>query len=86
MKPVIDIINDYLGKHGYDGLYEPGECACEKGDLGPCCSSCLSCMPGYKNYCKDCPEYDDCSVAGDLSMGRENGWCIGPDKKTRKKK
>ncbi|HDY89554.1 MAG TPA: hypothetical protein ENH82_15765 [bacterium] len=47
MKAVKNIIEDYLKKHGFDGLYYPGECSCKIGDLQPCDSPCMACEPGY---------------------------------------
>ena len=44
---VLEIIEEYLEVHGYDGLYEPGECACKSGDLAPCGNIGHSCQPGY---------------------------------------
>ena len=78
---VAKILIEYLEKHGFDGIYQAGECACEIGDLAPCDSMCLDCEAGYKNYCEHCAEYDDCGTAGNLGMSREDGWCIGPDRK-----
>jgi hypothetical protein len=40
-----------LKEKGYDGLYYPGACACEIGDLRPCGSTIedtLECKPGYR--------------------------------------
>ena len=49
---VIEMVADYLKRNGYDGLYEPGECACLLEDLAPCDSeSVLGCLPGYKTSC-----------------------------------
>ena len=46
---ILEIVDIGLENKGYDGLYCPGLCACEKGDLSP--GSCLSndCKPGYKH-------------------------------------
>ena len=41
------ILQNYLKKNGYDGLYYPGECACKIDDLQPCDSSMQDCEPGY---------------------------------------
>jgi hypothetical protein len=38
----------YLDVHGYDGLYQPGECSCDKGDLWPCGGNFEGCAPGVK--------------------------------------
>ena len=45
---VRDIVKKYLEDNGYDGLYEPGECACKIDDLAPCGSeSVWYCTAGY---------------------------------------
>ena len=36
---------------GYDGLYYPGECACELDNLFPCGEGGEDCLPGYKHSC-----------------------------------
>ena len=52
LKPsdVKGIVIEYLKENGFDGLFEPGECACEIEDLAPHCGSdsFLKCQPGYK--------------------------------------
>lgn len=54
---VKEIVEDYLKKHGYDGLYQEDlECACLIEDLFPC-ETVGDCLPGYKGPC-DCG--DDC--------------------------
>jgi len=52
---VKEIIKTYLREHGYDGLYNNGECGCEIDDIGPCESIIDDCRPGYKVPC-DCEE------------------------------
>ena len=47
MKTVVSIVEEYLLKNKYDGLYLPDECACKVGDLMPCSSDTSSCSPGY---------------------------------------
>ena len=44
-----EIVETYLKEKGFDGLYNPGECACKIDDLFPCYGdgSVLECMPGY---------------------------------------
>ena len=45
---VKEIVEKYLKEYGYDGLYEPGECACVTADLMPCDSeAALNCLPGH---------------------------------------
>ncbi len=52
------IVKKYLEENGFDGLYEPGECACEINDLFPCGEgSLVHCKPGYKGPC-DCGDHD----------------------------
>ena len=44
---VKEIVVKYLKENGYEGLFEPGECACLVDDLMPCeASSLLYCLPG----------------------------------------
>ena len=45
---VIQIIAEYLEQNKYDGLYQPGECACLKDDLAPCGQVENGCEPGHK--------------------------------------
>jgi hypothetical protein len=59
---VLEIVRSYLEQNGYDGLYDPGECACLKDDLAPCGQIGHSCEPGYQ-YAGHDPDYD---------------WMIGP--------
>lgn len=46
----------WLIENGYDGLYCPGDCACEIAELAPCGELQQECMPGYKEPC-DCGEH-----------------------------
>ena len=49
---VREIIKKYLEENGFDGLYNPGECACKKDDLMPCsCDDMENCKPGYFQPC-----------------------------------
>jgi hypothetical protein len=44
----IEILEEWLTAHGYDGLCNPDEeCGCRIGDLIPCHSYCGYCQPGY---------------------------------------
>ena len=45
---VVEIVEDYLKKNGFDGLYNDGNCACEIGELAPCDNMDSNCEPGYK--------------------------------------
>ena len=63
-----DIIKAYLDANGYDGLYNPGECACLKDDLESCENIHLQeCEPGYR---RPATEED----------GSEFDWVIGKDR------
>ncbi len=56
----IEIVEEYLRKHGYDGLYNSdGECACLTEGLLPAPGDCglAECEPGYKAPC-DCGDHD----------------------------
>ena len=46
---VREVIIDYGKKHGYDGLYAEGECACIWDDIAPCCGSVIDCRFGYRH-------------------------------------
>ena len=49
---------NWLIKRGFDGLYNPGECACLADDLYPCGER-GECYPGVKKPCpEDCGEHD----------------------------
>ena len=58
---LIDLIEDGLKRHGYDGLYNAGVCACKLDDLAPCGEVSSSCEPGVftnepcVNCCGDKP-------------------------------
>jgi len=42
------IMAEWLGEHGYDGLWcDDIECGCKADDLMPCDSECAACRPGY---------------------------------------
>jgi len=60
----IKIVQEYLEKNGFDGLYSPGECGCKKDNLVSCDNDFSMCEPGYLQEC-DCGEHD---------------WHIGPNK------
>lgn len=67
-----ELIEKHARDNGYDGLFCPGECACEIGDLAPCggeADCVLSCEFGYKSKCNEnCSYHSDCD------------WHIGPTK------
>ncbi len=42
------IVRERLKVLGFDGLYDPGECACLLDDLMPCDDPQMSCTAGYK--------------------------------------
>ena len=61
MIDVADIVEAYLKKNGYDGLWnEDGECACLLEDLFPCEAIHVDdCHPGYKVTCPpECGEHE----------------------------
>ncbi len=45
---VSEMIHEYLVKNGYDGLFEPGVCACLLEDLAPCGQIVDGCRAGYE--------------------------------------
>ena len=52
MPTIKEIIQEYLEKNGYDGLYCQDErCACLIGDLMPCGEPSPRCTPGYRGAC-----------------------------------
>lgn len=49
----------WLKRHGFDGLYFPGECACKRDDLYLCGERQDGCKPGHLMPCPpDCSEHD----------------------------
>jgi hypothetical protein len=49
----LDRVVRQLDEGDFDGLYCPGECACERGDLMPCGigeEELYDCKPGYKHF------------------------------------
>lgn len=62
-RDVGSLLEGWLKRNGYDGLYCSGECACEIGSLQPCESGMLDCEPGYKTKCR---------------CGQGCDWDIGP--------
>ncbi len=63
---VKEIVTEYLKANEFDGLYSPGECACEINDIMPCGGEgFMSCEAGYKGPCP--PECGDC----DFHIGPE---------------
>jgi hypothetical protein len=68
---VIDIVRWYLRKHGYDGLYQRGECVCSVDDLMPCGEYAGCCRPGYKGPCDGtCGGECDFHISEDKPEGR----------------
>ncbi len=57
---VLDIVKEYLQAHGYDGLWNEGNCACFVADLEPCGESMTSCQPGYRAPCDGSCESGKC--------------------------
>ena len=59
MPTLIKIVQQYLKKGGYDGLFNAGECACEVDNLFPCEAPADDCKPGHFAPCpKTCGEHD----------------------------
>jgi len=52
-----EIVKSFLTDNDFDGLYNPGECACLKDDLFPCGEPSEWCEAGYKAPC-DCGDHD----------------------------
>ncbi len=60
MLTVIKIIEEYLKKNNYSGLYdEYGECGCQMSDLAPCGDMQPDCKPGHKAFCTSECEHDE---------------------------
>jgi len=68
---ILEIVREYLKENGYDGLYQPGECACLIEDLMPCGQPTSDCEAGYKVPCEG---GDDCPLEGNCD------YHIGPEK------
>ena len=55
---VEEIVEKWLIDNGYDGLFND-DCACEIGDIAPCCGISGDCQAGYKGPCpEDCGDHD----------------------------
>jgi len=70
MKPdptVEQIVRTWLVVHGYDGLFNPGLCACAVSDLAPCETPEAGCEAGYKRLGCD----EDCALGCDFHIVRE---------------
>jgi hypothetical protein len=52
-----EIVLDYLMRNGFDGLFLPVDCACEKADLFPCGDPREDCEAGYRTPC-NCGDHD----------------------------
>ena len=51
---VLEIVAEWLKEHGYDGLYQEGECSCLLDDLFPCGGEyCHDCLAGYQSKKSD---------------------------------
>ena len=71
---VKEIVEDYLKKNGYDGLFYPGECACTLENLMFC---------GEVNNPCEAGVFIDCEEAG---MSKDDfDFCIGPKLVEREK-
>lgn len=51
IRKTIEGLKSYMEKHGYTGLYYPGECGCEISDLAPCGDDHSQCILGYEREC-----------------------------------
>ena len=67
---VIDIVEEYLCNHWYDGLCSEG-CGCKIGDLMPCGEDASKCVPGYE---VPCPGSDECPLDGDCAFHISPKW------------
>ena len=56
-----EIVGHYLKANGFDGLFSPDHCACEKDDLFPCGNPTGECEAGYKTPC-ECGERCDFDI------------------------
>ena len=56
---VEEIVGKWLVENGFDGLFNAdGECACEIGDIAPCCEISGDCQAGHRVPCpEDCGEH-----------------------------
>lgn len=75
---VKQIVIEWLKQHGYDGLYDGADCACEIRDLMPCMGCSQFCKAGYKKPCAG-PVYCHCGGDHDFHIGpREEGTTTAP--------
>ena len=51
IRKTIDGLKSYMTKHGYTGLFVPGECGCEISDIAPCGEDFSECELGYVIDC-----------------------------------
>jgi hypothetical protein len=73
---VAEIVKKHLVTCGYDGLFSPGECACENKDLGPCGEIRDTCVAG--NFVSGADIM--CEEADDDGNCTEHDWHIGERK------
>ena len=52
-----ELVEKWLRENGYDGLFNPDDCACDLNDLFPCDCPQADCEPGYLCDC-DCRDHD----------------------------
>jgi hypothetical protein len=62
-----EIIEEYLIRNGFDGLFnEAGQCACKLNDLFPCLDCFDECEPGYLHAAQhDDEEFRICRTKGE---------------------
>lgn len=66
---LVEMVSGFLRLHKFDGLYSPGECACELGDLMPCGTPQCGCKAGYRCACgEDCKE-EECDKEQEFHVG-----------------
>ena len=70
---VKNIIEKYLEENNYDGLCQPGDCACKFDDIIPCGEDIAGCEPGKIVDCATCDYKSD---DGGCSSGFD--FCIKP--------
>ena len=68
---VLEILEAWLERNGFDGLYQPGVCACLGNDLAPCGQIQGDCKPGFKRPC-NCGEVCEWHIGAEKPGREEN--------------
>lgn len=55
----------WLRNRGYDGIYQPGECACLVDDMYPCGERHSDCRPGWRELCDEHCDHPGSGAPGD---------------------